>query len=94
MALGAGEVGLGGLLGRLDRQDAFLEVLGHEDPIVHAHQGPGMMGFFPLGVNLRMALLAPGRIIVVNQFLQRTDFAFLPLPEKIEGDQENDEGGK
>ena len=68
MTLGAGKVGLGSLLGRGDRQGTFLEIFGHEDPVVHAHQGPGMMGFFPLGVNLRMAFLAAAGIIAVDQF--------------------------
>jgi hypothetical protein len=94
MALGAGEVGLGGLRGRLDRQNPLFEIFGHEDPVIHSHQGPGMMRLFPLGVNLPVTLPAPPGIIAGNQFLQRPDFIFLPFAEKIEGHQENDCGGK
>jgi hypothetical protein len=94
MALGAGKVGSGSLLGRGDRQGTLLEIFGHEDPVVHTHQGPGMMGFFPLGVNLRMAFLASGGIIPVDQFLQGTNSSSLPFPEQIERREEKDQSGR
>lgn len=71
MALGAGEIGLGRLPRRFHRQRPLRQVLRHKNPIMQSHERPGMVRFFPLFINLLMALPATRRIIFRDQLRKR-----------------------
>lgn len=61
MTLGTGELASVASWGDLMARGPSLKIIGHEDPVIHPQQGPGVRGFLPLGVNVPMAFPAPAR---------------------------------